>query len=716
MRTTTGVKRVEDVQIGDYLFNADDVPVLCTGVSPPASGQLKRILYRDFDSRVWKTFCCTPDHRMPLFSYGTSPSQTKETLTWFTRCDRRHGKKEAAELHIDLLSDAFYRDLIDGDDRPNHERVHQYVDTVLNQHYHRGHDEYSPYIDQYLTMVANEELGNDREFVRGAMHTAMDRYLRNIKISTHLNEDHDRIEQLFDVFDIGEQAFIDMNFPSSEPPTSPARQAPHQEEDSSFLDTSQLSLATVDDNRFAKIRASIDAVDCQCRGFRKIFRRFKSEEQATLAHEILTGEHFHLIDPMIVSDFDDFTMSISEYENLCKSNKEIKKAHMKLVRAPLTSTPSISGVRTRDLPLDPYFLGLWLGDGTAATGSISSSDREHAVWMQGYVDRLNSVKPPGARSVRLKQYIKRRAGDQVPQTDYFSNVDCYDLKISCVDRDIEAGDHYNPVTTGLRTLELWNDKSKGIPKIYMDADEDTRLAVIAGLIESDGCYVKSHNTYRFVQMTEGHKQIVYDLKDLALSCGISVTGVDISMVPRSRMYRNEDGPPIPHYVVYLGKGSVKFQHHLLIARKRMDRKRTYYTHDARTFTVNDFFDGEYRAIEVSGGEFQLENRLMVNNCHLVRVVLELIQSQALQYVLIGSSDSFPFSCIDSRIRSCALFYEFSCALMYQVLRTLLRVLLRTHVTALAHSCISSLALIYQLLDYTDTIVEYMSSRYCDSRS
>jgi len=173
---------------------------------------------------------------------------------------------------------------------------------------------------------------------------------------------------------------------------------------------------------------------------------------------------------------------------------------------------------------------------------------------------------------------------------------------------------WNPVTAGLRDLGLLGDKSLGIPDVYMNADEDSRLAVIAGLIDSDGCYVKSHRTYRFMQMTEEHKKIVYDLKELALSCGISVTGVDMNLVEHLNL-RGQGAPRIPAWICYMGKGSVKFQHHLLIPRKRLTFERKYYTHDLRLFKVEDVPDDQYRAIEVSGGKFQLQNRLVVENCH-----------------------------------------------------------------------------------------------------
>jgi hypothetical protein len=191
---------------------------------------------------------------------------------------------------------------------------------------------------------------------------------------------------------------------------------------------------------------------------------------------------------------------------------------------------------------------------------------------------------------------------------YVPSKDVFRYKVACP--QVGTGYAEYPVLDGLRKLGLLRDKSGGINSTYMTADEDTRLAVIAGLIDSDGYYDTSNNTYRFTQSTEGHRKIVYDLKELALSCGISVTGVHLEM--RTTLFR-VDSPSTPTYVVYLGKGSVKFQKHLLLPRKKMNLEWTYINHDARPFTVSDAPTGEYRAIEVSGGQFQLATRLVVCN-------------------------------------------------------------------------------------------------------
>ena len=619
VRTSTGNKRVADVQIGDQLYDGYSRPVLCTGVSPPVIGKLKEVTYQEFDSRQCVSFKCTPDHRLTLIALGTRPSRTKNTVTWLSRCDRSHVAKEAGDLQLDILSDMFYRDLVDGDDSPEPAALHEYINTSLDEHYHRGHQDYSPYIDNYLTLEANRELRDEPGLLREAVHAAMDRYLDQ---RSTLKIEPDEIPD--EVFDIDQGTpFAELPLQSSEasdsfprsqlhssPPPTPK---PGPGSSSPFLDTSSIDIDDAASDRFAAIRESIDSLDCKCGGLRKVLRRFKTEQQAQLAHDILLGDHNDLIDPLVVRDGDEYSMTVEEYENLC--SKEVKRSHLKLYRAPLCFVPSVATINAQ-VPIDPYYLGLWLGDGAKShTGIFSNaSDRVVSLWLQSYVDRLNSNKPNGARALCLKERIIYPAGTviRLHGSTYTQNHDTIEYRISCPQQG--EGYHWNPVMDGLRDLGLQNDKSGGIPAVYKQADEDTRLAVIAGLIETDGCYVKSHNMYRFVQHGEEHRKIVEDLKEVALSCGISVTGIDEEKDAQG--FVDVTGAPTTHYIIYLGKGSVKFQHHLLFPRKRMSLDKQYYTHDARPFKVWDAPESEYRAIEVSGGQFQLANRLVTHNCHL----------------------------------------------------------------------------------------------------
>ncbi|KAI9846186.1 MAG: glutamate synthase [NADH] [Sclerophora amabilis] len=650
VRTTSGVKSVADVNIGDYLYDAENRPTLCIGAAPPAAGSMKEITYQDFDSRQSVSFKCTPDHRLTLITTGTRPSVAASTVTWLTRCDRKHTAKEDGNRHLDILSDAFYRDLVDGDDHPDPVAAHEYVDTVLDQHYHRGHEDHSERINRYLELLSNRELVGAPGLVREAMHTAMDHYLEQGSV---LSAEIDDVESTSEIFDLGPVPSIHLDLRSSKqetnsrpslsqqkadsqrpfsqqssplltpqvlpitPPATPPVNAVCDDiiDDAAALDSSvcssQLSLSSASDRRFATVRASLDSTDCSCRGLRKVSRRFRSSEQAQLARSILVGDQHQLIDPLIVRDGDEYSMTVQEYEDIC--SKDIKQDHLKLYRAPPTPESSATPAQ-RSCPLDPYFLGLWLGDGTAGSTAITSSDREVHVWLQSYVDHLNSIRPEGARPLHLAQSPKTAAGSSRVGKGNGTGVsrsDVVEYSITCPQQG--TGYYSNPVRDGLQDLGLLKDKSGGIPSDYMEADENTRLAVIAGLIDSDGVYVKSHNTYRLMQMTEAHYKIVTDLTDLALSCGISATGVDMEKL--SQRF-GVDGPAQPQYVAYLGKGSAKFQHHLLMPRKKMTFSTQHHTHDARPFRVTDAPAGEYRAIEVSGGQFQLSNRLVVRNCHL----------------------------------------------------------------------------------------------------
>ncbi|KAK9344390.1 hypothetical protein V1522DRAFT_182748 [Lipomyces starkeyi] len=73
VRTTTGVKLVRDVHIGDYLYDAGNRPTLSIGVAPPATAKLKEFTYQEFDSRAKSSFTCTPEHRLTLITTGTRP-------------------------------------------------------------------------------------------------------------------------------------------------------------------------------------------------------------------------------------------------------------------------------------------------------------------------------------------------------------------------------------------------------------------------------------------------------------------------------------------------------------------------------------------------------------------------------------------------------------------------------------------------------------------
>ncbi|KAK6456036.1 uncharacterized protein RJT20DRAFT_140711 [Scheffersomyces xylosifermentans] len=545
VRTTEGDKFVEEVEIGDYLLDGDDKPVLVIGANEAESGKLKEIKYQDFDSEETVSFKCTPDHHLELMVTGAAPSLSGNTVTWFSRCSDEPIREEVTDIYLDNILNSFYTDLIDRDDgEVDVKDLHDAVDVALDEHYHRGgSDKYSAQLDEFIRRIVREDLAGEQEFVSEAIHDA---------ITSFVPASHMGLEK---------QLTADQSF---------------------ALTNVSVDIPQANSDQLEEVSHGLSDSICQCGGVRKISRHFTTPEDALLAHSLLLSDNYHKVDPRFVADGYTFQTSVEEYETMCA------KENLNIYRAPINFTETKLSSGRSELPVDPYFLGLWIGDGSSDDSSISTSDREVVVWLKSYVDHLNSTRPEGEVALKLTKAVSKSA----------QHGEIHHYRIS---------GSWNPVYDGLKKLDLLNNKSKGIPSEYMNADEQSRLAVIAGLIDSDGCYVKSHNSYRFAQQTEEHGKIVYDLKELATSCGISTTGVG---------KRIEGANEVVSHITYLGKGSKQFQDALLIPRKRMTLNKSHYTNEARPFTVSDSADGEFRAIEVSGGQFQLSNRLVVANCHL----------------------------------------------------------------------------------------------------
>ncbi|KAK9244131.1 hypothetical protein V1506DRAFT_336526 [Lipomyces tetrasporus] len=106
VRTTTGVKPVRDIEIGDYLYDAANHPVPCIRVAQPVTGGLKKITYTEFDSRAKSSFTCAPGFRLSLTAAQTTPilCTTTNAVRWFTRCERTRTLQGNDNLHLDADS------------------------------------------------------------------------------------------------------------------------------------------------------------------------------------------------------------------------------------------------------------------------------------------------------------------------------------------------------------------------------------------------------------------------------------------------------------------------------------------------------------------------------------------------------------------------------------------------------------------------------------
>jgi phosphate starvation-inducible PhoH-like protein len=138
----------------------------------------------------------------------------------------------------------------------------------------------------------------------------------------------------------------------------------------------------------------------------------------------------------------------------------LRAAHAHRFELPLVSQPVEFG--PRDVPMDPYALGLLLGDGcltTSTTPAFATGDPELALALEA---ALNGIE------------LRRKS-----QVDYV-------LRYTAGHRGgvIVA----NPVTAALRDLGLAGARSstKFVPDSYLHNSSEVRLAVLQGLLDTDG--------------------------------------------------------------------------------------------------------------------------------------------------------------------------------------------------------------------------------------
>lgn len=163
-----------------------------------------------------------------------------------------------------------------------------------------------------------------------------------------------------------------------------------------------------------------------------------------------------------------------------KSSHKLK-ADYKLYRVPVTWP-------RRPVPLDPYWLGLWLGDGAWREVAISSKDPEIIEYHRQFV-----------RSFGLKLV------DRKPRNG-----------LACESGVVERHES-NPVLEILRSMGLANSGESGekfVPHGYLQNDRQTRLQLLAGLLDTGGflccpgCYVI---TLKHRRLAEGVAQIASTL-------------------------------------------------------------------------------------------------------------------------------------------------------------------------------------------------------------
>ena len=150
----------------------------------------------------------------------------------------------------------------------------------------------------------------------------------------------------------------------------------------------------------------------------------------------------------------------------------------------------------KDVALDPYILGMWLGDGLSCGYGFVTADKELLdKWIEWGKDNDATIK----KGLKYNYHIS-------------STINNTQEGIAC-NKTEQA-----PLAKLLRVYNLV--KNKHIPLDYLVNDRKTRLEVLAGLIDTDGNVRANGHEIRICQGEDNYK-IIYDAEFLARSLGFS---------------------------------------------------------------------------------------------------------------------------------------------------------------------------------------------------
>lgn len=214
----------------------------------------------------------------------------------------------------------------------------------------------------------------------------------------------------------------------------------------------------------------------------------------------------------------------------------------------------------RDLPIDPYTLGIWLGDGHSSSAMVTVSDADSAILEEMRVAGV-TVRRCGHGEARTPVYrLDGRIGQGGPQSSKLDWTQIQEIRqrvaAGVTQRSLATRHGVSPATVCMTVSRMtWAEEppapsmqarlrqlgllgNKHIPRVYLEASTQQRLALLQGLMDSDG-HVRADGLAEFCSTSA---RLADGVVELATSLGIvahhnedraRLAGVD--MGPRYRV-------------------------------------------------------------------------------------------------------------------------------------------------------------------------------------
>lgn len=190
-------------------------------------------------------------------------------------------------------------------------------------------------------------------------------------------------------------------------------------------------------------------------------------------------------------------ISVKDYLNLSKSSKHILKGYRVPINYP-----------EKKVPLDPYMLGVWLGDGSSNCPMITTQDHRIILYLKDELKSLDLFLEHDVKYTYKFSKIKQKliinkcnnCDNDIQSNTYFCTSSC-NIKY-----------RQNNFTTILRNIGILDNKH--IPHSYLCNSRENRLKLLAGILDTDG-----YNYGQGYEITQKNKQLALDIQQLAQSLG-----------------------------------------------------------------------------------------------------------------------------------------------------------------------------------------------------
>ncbi|KAJ1921385.1 pre-mRNA-splicing factor 8 [Mycoemilia scoparia] len=333
-------------------------------------------------------------------------------------------------------------------------------------------------------------------------------------------------------------------------------------------------------------------------------RLFSSDLRTNTAAEQAARDYFSRTEPDRLKAGDIVDVRIDNYMRL----SEEMKSNCKLIRAGVTY-PAMQA------PLvDPYFLGLWLANGSKSDTEvyIRVDDREIISWLYKLADQL---------CLECVEYSNMQTA-------------CSQAKMVKVAIRSPVQQESNSIYNALQTYGLINCSNKFIPNDYLFADVDTRRKVLAGLIDGSSRKLLSNQqaSWEFSQPSSNRK-LFEDAIHLARSLGLGNHLATYNSTEPCSLGGNSNGR-LTIYFRGIGQELVP----VLSPQKRLGQ--CSMENIGHAFSVMPVGKGAWYGCQVDGNHrFLLKDFTVVRNC-LNRIKRLLLTQRAFKEVKIEFMDQY----------------------------------------------------------------------------